>query len=73
MGRIRRCDLGGGVALEEVCHWGWVIRFQKPRPFRNFEISALCLWIKYKLSASGQAWWRTPLIPVLRRQKQADF
>ena len=29
--RIRTCGLVGiGVALsEEVCHWGWVLRFQK--------------------------------------------
>ena len=22
----------GVVLLEEVCHWGWDLRFQKPRP-----------------------------------------
>ena len=22
---------------------------------------------------SGQAWWRRPVIPALRRQRQADF
>jgi hypothetical protein len=27
-------------------------------------------YIKFLLS---RAWWRTPLIPALRRQRQADF
>jgi hypothetical protein len=35
-GTLRRCGLMGvGVALlEEVCHWGWALRFQilKPSP-----------------------------------------
>jgi hypothetical protein len=26
-----------------------------------------------KKEALNWAWWRTPLIPALRRQKQADF
>jgi hypothetical protein len=26
-----------------------------------------------KISISSQVWWRTPLIPALRRQRQADF
>ena len=25
--------LGGVALLEEVCHCGWVLRFQKPTPF----------------------------------------
>lgn len=30
---IRRCDLiGADVDLEEVCHWGWVLWFQKLKP-----------------------------------------
>ena len=30
--RIMECGLvGGGVALlEEVCHWGWALKFQSP-------------------------------------------
>jgi hypothetical protein len=23
-------DFGGVALLEEVCHWGWALRFQKP-------------------------------------------
>ena len=30
----------GGVALLEVCHWEWALRFQKPMPFH---VSSLCL------------------------------
>jgi hypothetical protein len=32
--------------------------------------SRLCETSKVK---KGRAWWRTPLIPALRRQRQADF
>ena len=34
LGRIRRYGRAGvGVALlEEVCHWGWALRFQKSMP-----------------------------------------
>jgi hypothetical protein len=28
---------------------------------------------KNKKTKSGQAWWRTPLIPALGRQRQVDF
>jgi hypothetical protein len=35
------------------------------------------LGIEYQMSGSkvkaGLAWWRMPLIPALRRQRQADF
>jgi hypothetical protein len=27
----------------------------------------------YKIQKAGQAWWLTPLIPALGRQRQADF
>lgn len=51
LGSIGRCVLvlgvvlvGGGVAmLEEVCHWGWTLKFQKPTLFLLF--SASYLWI----------------------------
>jgi hypothetical protein len=27
------CFVGVGVALlEEMCHWGWALRFQNPKP-----------------------------------------
>jgi hypothetical protein len=29
--------------------------------------------IVFKIINLGQAWWHTPLIPVLGRQRQADF
>ena len=25
-------DLGGMTLLEDVCHWGWALRFPKPMP-----------------------------------------
>jgi hypothetical protein len=28
---------------------------------------------KLVLGSGGGQWWRTPLIPALRRQRQADF
>jgi hypothetical protein len=32
-GTIRKCDLFvvGVALLEEVCHWGWVLVFQRPK------------------------------------------
>jgi hypothetical protein len=31
-------------------------------------------WQKHRLKVKiNQAWWRTPLIPALRRQRQVDF
>jgi hypothetical protein len=30
-------------------------------------------WTTVKTSIYSRAWWRTPLIPALRRQRQADF
>jgi hypothetical protein len=48
LGSIGRCVLvlgvvlvGGGVAmLEEVCHWWWTLRSQKPK---SFSLSSICL------------------------------
>jgi hypothetical protein len=31
------------------------------------------IYKEFKKLDSSRAWWRTPLIPALRRQKQADF
>lgn len=32
-GNIERCGLVGvNVAMEELCHWGWAVRFQKLKP-----------------------------------------
>lgn len=40
---IRRCDLIGADVdlLEEVCHWGWVLRFQKLKS----DLVAHCLFL----------------------------
>ena len=40
-------ELGGGTLLEEVCHWGWALRFQKPRV--SVSVS-LCLCLSVCLS-----------------------
>ena len=40
VGEIVWKELGGAVLLEEVCHWGWTLRFQKLTPF---PVSCLCL------------------------------
>ena len=37
--------LGGIAVLEDVCHWVWALRFQKPKPF---------------LFKSLSAWWLLP-------------
>jgi hypothetical protein len=40
-----------------------------PIPFAlNAEI-----YVRYKKVNESRVWWRTPLIPALRRQRQADF
>ena len=47
--------LGGMALLEEVCHWRWVLRFQKPMLFHLAlfaSLSASHLWIRCKLSAT---------------------
>ena len=43
--RIMECGLvGGGVALlEEVCHWGWALKFQKPLPRPVCQDQSVCL------------------------------
>jgi hypothetical protein len=39
-------DWEGGASLEEVCCWGWTLRFQKPRTFQLApSASLLCLKI----------------------------
>jgi hypothetical protein len=36
-------------------------------------LSLLPTDLDIEFSARGQAWWRTPLIPALWRQRQEDF
>jgi hypothetical protein len=52
--RIRRCGLVGVVVflLEEVRHWVWVVRFQKPT-LGPGSLSACSLWIRCKLSVTA--------------------
>lgn len=38
-------ELGGVSLLEEVCCWGWDLKFQKPMP-GLVSFSACCLWIR---------------------------
>ena len=51
--------LGGVVLLEEVCHWGWDLRFKKPT---SFPVSSLgfCLSVTRELSATASA----PCLPA---------
>jgi hypothetical protein len=46
---------------------GMVAYTQNPR------VSALCQEERSRIVYHSQAWWRTPLIPALGRQRQADF
>lgn len=41
LGRIRRCSL-----LEEACHWGWTLRFQKTCAISRVCLSGSYLWIR---------------------------
>ena len=67
LGRIRRCSL-----VEEVYHWGWALKCQKPMTGTRVCVSfcfSLCvclspsfLWLRYKLSTMAPA----PCLPVYR-------
>ena len=35
--------LGGVALLEEVCHWGWTLRFQTPRAWYAVMLSAMMI------------------------------
>jgi hypothetical protein len=42
--------------------------------YLNLKIVLLLKTIfKLKIKERGRAWWRTPLIPALGKQRQADF
>ena len=66
--RTRRCSLvGAGVALlEEVCHWGWALRFQKPMPGPT---SLPAAWrVDVTLSSASPA----PCLPVCHHTSHCD-
>jgi hypothetical protein len=43
-----------------------------PRRRYTYSHVWLGIWVLKKVKIAGQ-WWRTPLIPALGRQRQADF
>ena len=53
IGRFNRCGfVGAGMALlEEVCHWQWALRFQKPMS---------CPGSAFRSEDQDVAWWLLP-------------
>jgi hypothetical protein len=49
--------------LEEVCHWGQVLRFQKTHTIPIISFSACNLWIKVRPSAAHAARAANPRQP----------
>ena len=52
--------LGGVAFLEKVCHWGWVLRFQKAHSKTRISLFLLLVDLDIKLSATSLA----PYLPA---------